>query len=178
MLSTFPFDPCSREKILDYCGVPEFFGIYGLVLLTLSASSSSGRAASSSALRLSPPPHRRSGFPSASSCCISLPRVALYLFHLGFSFPLASSALATRTPSPCGRHRAAAVASSNPSASSYVCESISTTGISSTCSNRPFASSLPLAPGTPSPSPPERRRAQAHRRPASLQLLRLQSPHR
>jgi hypothetical protein len=42
MLSTFPFDPCSREKTLVYRGVPELFGIYELVLLTPPASSSSG----------------------------------------------------------------------------------------------------------------------------------------
>jgi hypothetical protein len=93
--------------------------------------------------------HRRHSFPSATSCCIPLPRVALYLSHLGSSFPLASSALATRTPSPCGRHRAAAVASSKPSAQLLCCERISTTGSSSTYSNHPIASSSPLATGTP-----------------------------
>jgi hypothetical protein len=37
----------------------------------------------------------------------------------------------------------------NPVPSSYVCERISTTGISSTYSNHQFASSSPPAPGTP-----------------------------
>jgi hypothetical protein len=178
MLSTFPFDPCSSEKTLVYRGVPELFGIYELVLLTSPASSSSGARRFPLCAAPATTARRRCRVPSTTSCCISLPRVALALFHFCSPPFLAFPALATRTPSLCGRHRAAAVASSNPSACSYVCKRTSIPRISSTYSNQQLAICSSLAPGTPSPSPPERRRAPAHRRPASLQLLRLQPPHR
>jgi hypothetical protein len=165
MLSTFPFDLCSSRKILDYRGVPGNFKNCKSVRLTPAASSSSACAAFPLLFFLlchaccplcSAPAaaaHRRRSLPSATSSYISLPRVALYLSHLGSSFSLPSSALDTHTPPPCGRHRAAAVASSTPSAQLLCCARISTPGSSSTYSSHPLASSSPLAPGTPSPLP-------------------------
>jgi hypothetical protein len=100
MLNTFPFDPCSSEKTLDYSGVPELFGIYELVLLTPPASSSSGARRFPLCAASAPAARRRSRAPSATSSCKTLPRVIPSQSRLLSSPLVASPTRATTCPSP------------------------------------------------------------------------------
>jgi hypothetical protein len=118
MLSIFTFDLCSSEKFSVHRGVPELFGNCKRVLLTPACffflcprhfplCSAPATVA-----------HRRRRAPSSTSSLCTYLRVDLCLSHLSSPLSLASPALATRTPPPLGRHRAAAVASPKSSTQS------------------------------------------------------------
>jgi hypothetical protein len=137
MLSTFPFDPCSSEKILDYSGVPGIFGFHKIVLLTACCFFLLWPRRFPVCSALPPPLTAGAGHPSATSSCSTPPRVLPSRLRLLLSSLVASPTRATATRAVSGRHLLAVVASSLQCLNYHSLARSSTTPTSTCCFANP-----------------------------------------